>query len=413
VASSKLKVKEQLIQKVDNGSITSPKGFLAGGIHAGLRYSKKDLGLLVSTKPASCAAVYTQNHFQAAPLKVTQDSIAKEQKLQAIVVNSAIANACTGEKGMQDAYTMRKLVAKRLQIDEHLIAVASTGVIGEFLKMDKIEKGIAEVPYSATLEGAHAFEEAILTTDTVTKSACYQIEIDGVPVVIGGAAKGSGMIHPNMATMLSFITTDANVSSESLQQALKEITDVTFNQITVDGDTSTNDMVIVLANGEAHHSILTEEHPDWAVFKAGLQAVCEDLAKQIARDGEGATKLVEVVVEGAKTTTDAQAIAKQIVGSSLVKTAVYGEDANWGRIVAAIGYTQTEVKPDEVAIYMGPYLLFRDGTPQLFSEEAASTYLQNKHVTITVVLNGGEAKGKAWGCDLTYEYVKINASYRT
>jgi len=405
--------KEQLIQKVENGSVTTPKGFFAGGIHAGLRYSKKDVGILFSTKPASVAAVYTQNHFQAAPLKVTQESISKSQKLQAIVVNSAIANACTGEKGLQDAYEMRKLTAERLNIDENLVAVASTGVIGEFLQMDKIKKGIQELQYSSFDEGAKEFQEAILTTDTIIKGSCYEVIVEGKKVTIGGAAKGSGMIHPNMATMLGFITTDANVPTPLLQQALKEITDVTFNQITVDGDTSTNDMVIVMANGEAEHSPLTENHPEWHTFKEGLKLVCEDLAKQIARDGEGATKLVEVTVKGANSKQDANIIAKKIVGSSLVKTAIYGLDVNWGRIVAAIGYSDAKVNPDETEIYIGPYLTFKNGLPQPFNEEDATEYLKNEHVEITVLLSEGNEEGKAWGCDLTYDYVKINASYRT
>lgn len=405
--------KEKLVQKVENGSVTSPKGFFAGGIHAGLRYTKKDVGILVSSRPASCAAVYTQNHFQAAPIKVTQDSISKSQMLQAVIVNSANANACTGEKGLQDAYEMRRLAAERLNIEEHLVAVASTGVIGEFLQMDKIKKGIHEIQYSALDEGANGFQEAILTTDTMIKGSCYEVIIEGKKVTIGGAAKGSGMIHPNMATMLGFITTDANVPTPLLQKALKEITDVTFNQITVDGDTSTNDMVVVMANGEAGHSPLSENHPDWNTFKEGLKLVCEDLAKQIARDGEGATKLVEVTVKGASSKQDANIIAKKIVGSSLVKTAIYGLDMNWGRIVAAIGYSDAEVRPNELEIYIGPFLTFKNGLPQPFNEEEAIEYLKNEHVEITVLMNSGNEEGKAWGCDLTYEYVKINASYRT
>ncbi|MDQ0162417.1 bifunctional ornithine acetyltransferase/N-acetylglutamate synthase [Aeribacillus alveayuensis] len=404
---------ETQIQKVENGSIITPKGFLAGGIHVGLHVSKKDLGILVSTTPASAAAVYTQNHFQAAPLKVTQNSIQEENKLQAIIVNSSNANACTGEQGLKDAYEMRNLTAKRLHIKEHFVAVASTGVIGQHLQMDKVTKGIEEVDYNSLLSGAKAFQEAILTTDTFIKGSCYQFEIEGKTVTIAGAAKGSGMIHPNMATMLGFITTDANVPSSLLQDALKEITDVTFNQITVDGDTSTNDMVVVMANGLAGHSLLSKDHADWNTFKEGLKLVCEDLAKQIARDGEGATKLIEVNVKGARTKKDANVIAKKIVGSSLVKTAVFGTDANWGRIVAAIGYSDAEVNPEGIEVYMGPYLMFKNGIPVPFSEEEVKSYLENEHIVITVLLTNGNEEGKAWGCDLTYDYVKINASYRT
>ncbi|MBO8155421.1 MAG: bifunctional ornithine acetyltransferase/N-acetylglutamate synthase [Bacillaceae bacterium] len=408
-----MKTKEAVIQKVESGSLVTPKGFKAGGMHIGLRYSKKDLGLLVSDKPAACAAVYTQNHFQAAPLKVTQDSISNEHKLQTVIVNSAIANACTGEQGLQDAIEMRKLTAQRFGFPEHYVAVASTGVIGEYLQMDKIKKGIEEVECSQSQQGAVSFQEAILTTDTFIKGSCYEVVIDGQTVNIAGAAKGSGMIHPNMATMLGFITTDANISPALLQKALGEITDVTFNQITVDGDTSTNDMVIVLANGEAGHEELHENHPDWGVFLKGLTKVCEDLSKQIARDGEGATKLIEVNVKGASSKEEANIIAKNIVGSSLVKTAIYGTDANWGRIVGAIGYSNARVDPEEIEIYIGPYLTFRNGVPQSFSEEEAKKYLQREHIDINVILNKGDQDGKAWGCDLTYDYVKINASYRT
>jgi len=408
-----MKTAEKLLKKVEGGTVLTPKGFQAGGIHAGLRYSKKDVGLLMSESPAAAAAVYTQNHFQAAPLKVTQESIQHSGKIQAIIVNSAIANACTGEQGLKDAYEMRRLVAKRLDLVEEHVAVASTGVIGEFLQMDKIAHGIEQVEVSNGLEGAKSFQEAILTTDTFQKSACYELEVGGKTVTIGGAAKGSGMIHPNMATMLGFVTTDANIDSTLLHKTLKEITNESFNQITVDGDTSTNDMVLVLANGMADHEPLTEGHPDFEQFKEGLKAVCVDLAKQIARDGEGATKLVEVNVTGAQTKEEANIIAKKIVGSSLVKTAVYGRDGNWGRIVAAVGYSDAKVEPDQISIYIGPYLMFQNGLPQSFSEELVTEYLAKETVTITVHLNNGTEKGKAWGCDLTYDYVKINASYRT
>lgn len=408
-----MKTKEAIIQKIENGTLVTPKGFQAGGMHTGLRYAKKDLGMLVSLVPAECAAVYTQNHVQAAPLTVTRESLSKEQKLQAIVVNSAIANACTGEKGLKDAYDMRKLTASRLDIPDHFVAVASTGVIGEYLDMEKIKKGIEEVSFARSKKGAEGFEEAILTTDTFTKRSCYELTIDDQKVTIAGAAKGSGMIHPNMATMLAFITTDANVPATVLQQMLKEVTDVTFNQITVDGDTSTNDMVLVMANGEAKHQPIDEHHPDVGLFKEGLRKVCEDLAKQIARDGEGATRLVEVSVQGASSRADARVIAKNIVGSSLVKTAIYGTDANWGRIVGAIGSSEADVNPNEMEVYIGPHLMFKDGLPQSFSEEEVTEYLKQEEIRISVVMHLGNEEGKAWGCDLTYDYVKINASYRT
>jgi glutamate N-acetyltransferase / amino-acid N-acetyltransferase len=404
---------EDDIQHIAEGTIVTPKGFKTAGVHAGLRYTKKDLGVVVCDVPASCAAVYTQSHFQAAPLKVTQQSIAVEQKLQAVIVNSACANACTGEQGLKDAYEMRKLCAEQFGIAPHLVAVASTGVIGEFLPMDKIRTGIKQLRPSNLTEDAIAFQTAILTTDTVMKKTCYQTVIDGKEVIIGGAAKGSGMIHPNMATMLAFITTDANISSDSLQAALRFITDVSFNQITVDGETSTNDMVIVLASGLAENKELTPNHPEWPKFYEALKKTCEDLAKQIAKDGEGATKLIEVRVTGAANDEEAKEVAKKIVGSNLVKTAVYGADANWGRIIGAIGHSDAAVDPNNVDVSIGEIVMLKASQPQAFSEEAATAYLQNEEIVIEVNLHIGEGRGTAWGCDLTYDYVKINASYRT
>ncbi|KAB7667539.1 bifunctional ornithine acetyltransferase/N-acetylglutamate synthase [Bacillus sp. B1-b2] len=401
------------IVEVKEGSIVTPKGFKAAGVHAGLRYNKKDIGAIVSEVPANCAAVYTTSHFQAAPLKVTQDSIASEKLIQAVVVNSACANACTGDQGLKDAYRMRQLMAEALQIKEEYVAVSSTGVIGEFLKMDKIEEGIKKLEFHHTTEYATAFQEAILTTDTVMKKCCYQATIAGVTVTMGGTSKGSGMIHPNMATMLGYITTDANISSEVLQGALSKVIPTTFNQITVDGDTSTNDTVLVLANGMANHEPLTENHPDYPLFLKLLSVTCESLAKQIAKDGEGATKLIEVAVSGAKTDEEARMIAKQIVGSNLVKTAIYGSDANWGRIITAIGQTETDVNPSSVDIAIGPIRMLIKSEPQGFSEEQAIEYLNQDFIQIFVDLHNGNGAGKAWGCDLSYDYVKINASYRT
>lgn len=407
------KIKKQQINEVKNGGISTPKGFYATGTHAGLRHTKKDLGMIYSDVPANCAAVYTLNQFQAAPLIVTKESLQAEGKLQAVVVNSANANACTGEQGMKDALQMRALTAKKLFIEEHYVGVASTGVIGEFLPMDKIKQGIAQIEVGQTKEHAKDFQTAILTTDTVMKTCCFTIEIDGRKITMGGAAKGSGMIHPNMATMLAFLTTDAAISTTDLQQALNEVTNVTFNQITVDGDTSTNDMVIVMANGEANNQILTNKHPQWNVFKQLLKKSCESLAKQIAKDGEGATKLIDVQVDGAVTDNEARIVAKQIVGSNLVKTAMYGADANWGRIIGAIGQSAASVNEKTVDITIGSIPILRSSEPQPFSNEEANTYLKNNVVHIYVNLNNGIGKGQAWGCDLSYDYVKINASYRT
>jgi glutamate N-acetyltransferase / amino-acid N-acetyltransferase len=404
---------EANIKHLSEGSIITPKGFKTAGVHAGLRHTKKDLGVLVCEVPASCGAVYTQSHFQAAPLKVTQQSIAVENKLQALIVNSACANACTGEQGLVDALKMRGLCAEQLGIEEHLVAVSSTGVIGELLQMDKIANGIKLLQPAKSTEAAVDFQTAILTTDLVMKKTCYQTEIDGKVVTFGGAAKGSGMIHPNMATMLGYITTDAKIDSIALQTAIREVTDVTFNQITVDGETSTNDTVLVMASGLADNNPLTPQHHEWGKFKTALQVIFEDLAKQIARDGEGATKLVEVQVNGAASDKEARIIAKKIVGSNLVKTAIYGADANWGRIIGAIGHSSATVNPENVDISIGSIEMLKASQPVSFSEELAKEYLTNSEVVIEVDLHLGDGKGTAWGCDLTYDYVKINASYRT
>ncbi|UOQ45142.1 bifunctional ornithine acetyltransferase/N-acetylglutamate synthase [Halobacillus salinarum] len=399
------------ISKLDGGTVLSPLGYKSGGLHSGLRREKKDFGLLLSDHPASCAAVYTQSHFQAAPLKVTQESIAASQKLQAVVINSAVANACTGKEGLSNAYTMRQWIAERFQLPPEYVAVASTGVIGEQLPMDKIKTGCDQVVPTRT--GAEDFQKSILTTDTCQKAACYQLAVDGHTVTIGGAAKGSGMIHPNMATMLGFVTTDANIESCHLQNALKSCIDKSFNQITVDGETSTNDMVLTLANGEVNHQPLSPAHKDWSTFVQTMQLVCEDLAKQIARDGEGATKLVEVNVQGAYSHEEARIIAKKVVGSNLVKTAVYGQDANWGRIIGAVGHSEAKVNPEACEVYIEDQLVFSQGTPCLFSEEEATKALRKDKVKIEILLSEGGGFGTAWGCDLTYDYVKINASYRS
>ena len=403
-----------LIKKVENGSVTSPKGYSATGIIANLRKKDRlDLGIIISDVPASCAAVYTLNAFQAAPLKITKDSIAHEGKIQAVICNSGNANACTGEQGEKDAFQIRQEVAAKFALNEHHVAVASTGVIGELLPMDKISAGISQLEPVSSIEGGDLFSKAILTTDLVQKVTCYQVEIDGKIVTISGTAKGSGMIHPNMATMLGFITTDANIESDILQKALGDITNKTFNRITVDGDTSTNDMVLVMANGQAENKSLTPIHPEWDLFYQALQKTSEDLAKAIARDGEGATKLVEVQVEGALNDEDAGKIAKSVVGSSLVKTAVHGADANWGRIICAVGYCGVEVNPNLVDVFIGDIQMLKAGQPIPFSEEDATNYLKGADVIIKVNLHIGNGKGKAWGCDLSYDYVRINASYRS
>ncbi|MEH7439452.1 bifunctional ornithine acetyltransferase/N-acetylglutamate synthase [Neobacillus drentensis] len=397
---------------LEEGSVTLPKGYKAGGMHCGIKRKRLDLGYIVSEVPATAAGVYTTNIFQAAPLLVTQESVAKENKLQAIIVNSGNANACTGEQGLLDAYTMQKDFANELGIEAHLVAVTSTGVIGELMPMDKVKAGVTQI-LNKEYENESLFKEAILTTDTCVKHTAVQMTIDGKKVSIGGASKGSGMIHPNMATMLGFVTTDANIAQEDLLAALRDVTNQTFNMITVDGDTSTNDMVLVLANGLAENSQLTKDHPEWDIFKKGLKLVCESLAKKIARDGEGATKLVEVQVTGSYSRNAASAVGKAIISSNLVKTAIYGTDPNWGRIVTAIGYSGVPVEPNAIKVAIGPYTVFENGLPSMFVEEEVKEYLQLDVIKIHVELNQGEFSATAWGCDLTYDYVKINASYRT
>ncbi|MDW0115994.1 bifunctional ornithine acetyltransferase/N-acetylglutamate synthase [Sporosarcina thermotolerans] len=402
----------QQAKHVSGTNITSPKGFKAIGIHCGLKHKKYDLAVLLSEVPASVAGVFTTNAIQAAPLIVTKEVVQKG-KMQAVIINSGNANACTGKQGLLDALTMQEKTAQKFGIASDLVGVASTGVIGEKLNMEPLLNGIEKLTPVDSLEGSIQFSQAILTTDTVMKNTVYRMEVDGKEVMIAGTAKGSGMIEPNMATMLGFITTDAEIETVHLQEALKAVTDVTFNSITVDGDTSTNDMVLVLANGMAGNSSLNPAHPDWNAFLHTLHAVAQDLAKMIAKDGEGATKLIEAEVNGALSDLEARKIAKTVVGSPLVKTAVFGCDANWGRIIAAVGYSGASVDPLGISIKIGETLVVKDGEPVIFSEEQLLLYLKQPEVKILVELNKGSGHGIAWGCDLTYDYVQINASYRT
>lgn len=404
---------EMQMKQIEKGDVTTPKGFKATGIHCGIRRKKKDLGILFTEAPAVSAAVYTTNKFQAAPLKVTQASLAASKKQKAIIVNSGNANAFTGEEGLKDAYIMRDTVAEQLDLDPEEVMVASTGVIGEKLPMFNILEGIDQIAKQIEHSDGHAFAEAILTTDTVTKSLAVEVMIEGKKVTIGGTAKGSGMIHPNMATMFAFITTDANIEEAALQKLLRQTTDETFNMITVDGDTSTNDMVIVMANGLAENNPLDETHPEWAVFYQGFHYVASELAKMIAKDGEGATKLVTVTVEGAESTEMAKTIAKKIVGSNLVKTAVFGADGNWGRVVMAIGNSGYQVKEENLDITIGNVTVVKQGKQTNYEEQMVTESLQEEEVKIAVHLHLGKESATAWGCDLTYDYVKINASYRT
>ncbi|WP_454193553.1 bifunctional glutamate N-acetyltransferase/amino-acid acetyltransferase ArgJ [Paenibacillus sp. Marseille-Q7038] len=405
----------QAFQVIPEGSIVSPQGFAAGGLHCGLKKTERnDLGVITCEVLADAAAVYTTNVFQAAPLQVTRESM-QNGKLQAIVVNSGNANAVTGQQGEKDAYAMRLATAKELGIAVENVAVASTGVIGELLNMEKVHAGIKGLParVGSGKQEASDFSQAILTTDLVKKEICVRTFIDGKEVMIAGAAKGSGMIHPNMATMLAFVTCDAQVDQAALQGLLGKSTDATFNMITVDGDTSTNDMLIAMASGLAGNETLHPGHKDWENFAAAFNYVCEVLAKAIARDGEGATKLVEVNIAGAISDDSARAIAKTVIGSSLVKSAMFGADANWGRIIAAVGRAGEPVHPEQVDVKLGSILVLSESRPVSFDEEEALRYLQGDSVQIHVDLHGGGGVATAWGCDLTYDYVRINAAYRT
>jgi glutamate N-acetyltransferase/amino-acid N-acetyltransferase len=396
------------------GTITTPRGFRAGGVYCGIKKVQRyDLGAIVCDVPADVAGVFTMNVVQAAPLGVTKESIAKSGQLQAMLVNSGNANACTGQQGERDARDMRTAFAEAIGVPEHYVGVTSTGVIGVPMPMEKVYRGVADLRSKLSYEGGDDFCQAIMTTDLVQKSICVTLEVGGKPVSIAGAAKGSGMIHPNMATMLGFMTTDAALQPGCLQSLLSGATDVTFNMITVDGDTSTNDMVVAMASGLAGNEPLGPNHADWECFAAAFRHVAEHLAKEIARDGEGATKLIEVNVVGASTDYDARAIAKTIVGSNLVKSAVYGSDANWGRIIAAAGRAGVPMNPSTVDIRLGDITVLQQSAPVVFNEPKAKEYLDGSEVTIHVDLHGGSGKATAWGCDLTYDYVKINASYRT
>ncbi len=398
--------------KTLTGGVTAPGGFVAGGVMCGVRNTgRRDLGLLFSEHGCTAAAVFTRNVVKGAPLEVTRGAVGFGGA-RAVVVNSGYANAATGRKGLEDAYAMQAFAASALRIESGEVAVASTGVIGEHLPMDKISAGIEAVAAELGRDGA-GFAEAILTTDTRIKEAAVRVEIGGTTVTVGGTAKGSGMIHPNMGTMLAFLTTDAAVEKGCLQETLRKVTERTFNRVTVDGDTSPSDLAILLANGAAGGGTLTLDSPAWSVFARAVEEVARSLAKEIARDGEGATRLVEVNVEGAKDEASAAALARSVVGSNLVKAAVFGEDANWGRVLTAIGYSGVNFEPNDVELWFGPVKVFADGEPVPHEVAEANAALSSGEVTVTARLNEGDASAAAWGCDLTYEYVRINGSYRT
>ncbi|AEG13974.1 Arginine biosynthesis bifunctional protein ArgJ [Desulfofundulus kuznetsovii DSM 6115] len=396
-----------------SGGVTAPQGFLAAGVAAGVKYKgRRDIALIFSEVPARAAGVFTTNLVKGAPVVVTMERIARG-RARAVVVNSGNANTCNGEQGIRDARAMAQETARVLNIPEEDVLVASTGVIGQPMPMDRILPGIAAAARELSSGGGAAAAEAIMTTDTEPKETALSLTLSGHTVTIGGMAKGSGMIHPSMATMLCFITTDAAVSAPCLQEMLRHAVDRSFNMISVDGDTSTNDMVLALANGRAGNPEITAENEDYHLLRDALTEVCTRLARAVARDGEGATKLLEVKVINAASEKDARLAARAVVASNLVKTAIYGRDANWGRIICAAGYSGAHFDPDRVDIYLGDIMVARDGVALPFDEEAASSVLAGREVRVLVDLKSGEYEATAWGCDLTGEYVNINASYRT
>lgn len=394
------------------GGVTAAAGFAADGVACGIKRAAgvRDLGVLVSEVECTAAALFTTNLIAAAPVRVSRRRVASG-RAQAIVANSGNANACTGAGGEADAEAMAELAAQRLGLAPERVLVASTGIIGHRLPMDKIRRGLAELqPRRA---GGGAFAEAIMTTDSTPKEFAVRVALGRHGVTIGGAAKGSGMIHPNLATMLAFITTDAAVPAALLQDALRASVDRSFNAITVDGDTSTNDSVFLLANGRSGAAPIAAGSPELAAFQEGLDEVCIHLAKAIARDGEGATKLIEVQVRGAVDDREARQVARTVAGSNLVKTAVYGGDPNWGRITCAAGYSGATVDFDRIDVAVGNVQLVRGGEILAFDRYAAAEALRGPDVLIVLDLHLGSGVGTAWGCDLTERYIEINAEYTT
>ncbi len=405
------------IMQFINGGVTAPKGFKASGIHCGIRKNKtkKDLALILCEIECDAAAVYTQNLVYGAPITVTRNNIA-DGKAYGVICNSGIANTCNAD-GIEKAEMMCEIVAKATGLKSTDFVVASTGVIGQPIDIEPIEKGMAQLVAELSEDGSDNAAQAIMTTDTVKKEFAVSFTLQGKECKIGAISKGSGMIHPNMATMLGFITTDANISSEMLKKALLEVVKDSFNMLSVDGDTSTNDTVAVLASGLCGNARIESENDDYFTFVSALNAICEKLVKLMAKDGEGATKLVECQVSGAKTKEIAKICAKSVICSSLVKAAMFGADANWGRILCALGYAGADIDVNKVDVSFkssgGEIAVCKNGAGIEFSEEIAKTVLIEDEVYIIVSLNDGEYNATAYGCDLTYEYVKINGDYRT
>lgn len=401
---------------LEDKTITDVPYFKAAGIHCGLRRrEKKDLCVIYSEKKSVAAAAFTQNIIKAAPIILNMEHI-NSANTQAIVVNSGYANSCTGDRGLNDAKTMAKIAANCLNIKTEEVLVSSTGRIGVALPMNIVIPGIKEACDKLSYSGGIDAATAILTTDTFEKKLTIKIEIDNKPILLSAIAKGSGMVHPDMGTILSFIVTDANISKEILNKALKDSIKDSYNMISVDGDTSTNDMVVILANGTANNTLIEKEDDNYVVFKEALDFLNKELSKMIAKDGEGATKLLEVTLHNARTSEDAKACAKSIICSNLVKSAIFGGDANWGRIMCSIGYSKAQFDPYNVDIFfknsIGEIQVVQLGYGIPFNKTLAHEILSQEYVNIYVDLHDGNYNATAWGCDLTYDYIKINGAYR-
>ncbi len=403
-----------------NGGVTAAKGFKATSCEAGIKYKNRtDMAFVYSDEPCVCAGTFTSNVVKAACVQWDQKIVSSGEPMQAVVINSGIANACTGKEGFDACEATAKAVEKCLGVKYSSVAVASTGVIGMQLPVDKLVAGVETMSKNldGSIEAGTAASKAIMTTDTVNKEVAVSFEVGGKEVVLGGMSKGSGMIHPNMCTMLAFLTTDLVIEKALLQKAVSDVVKDTFNMITVDGDTSTNDTLLCMANGLAGNAAITEMNDDYAVFKEALSFVCEYLAKKMAADGEGASKLFEAKVINAKCKDDARTLSRAIVGSNLSKAAIYGCDANFGRFLCAMGYSGADFDQNDVELFfeseVGKIEVFHKGTPLDFDEEQALLIMKADAVTVFVNMNEGDAEATAWGCDLTYDYVKINADYRS
>ncbi len=405
--------------KIIDGSVTAAKGFKATGAAIGIKKDVKDLALISSDVPATTAAAFTTNVVKATSVTRNMEIMAKGIKINGIAINSGNANACTGELGIKSNIEMAEAYANCLGVDKDTILTASTGVIGATFPIETVVTGIKNTfpKLGSKREDALLAAEAIMTTDTYSKEVAVEFEIGGKTVHMGGMAKGSGMICPNMATMLAFVTTDVAINKDLLNKALKDDITYTYNMVSVDGDTSTNDTIVVMANGLAENPIIDKEGKDYDTFKEALHYVNERLAKNLVRDGEGATKFIEVNVNGAADEESAKTMAKSVVKSSLVKSAMFGEDANWGRILCAMGYSGVNFDPQKVDIVFesanGSILLMDNGTPIVFDEEKAANILSEKEITVNIKISEGNSKATAWGCDLSYDYVKINGDYRS